>query len=574
MFVNAHAHVFNLQTVLTEEAITILVGRLRRYGVHEAILEGLGDFLWAQLLRPEHLTEEALLRRFLRAITSTAAFRQFADGLAGLPVEVQLLGTAGDALAVDVLRAALDKLSRLLGDDDAATPSVFDLYETLRLVMQPAVVDVADRLLAPLGPDDVLVALMMDIVAVPEQARDRANFLAQLKGTSEAAVLRPGRLLPFVAVNPLRTDHFDHLETAVMRLGFVGVKLYPSLGFDVGSPEIRRVLAYCVEHDVPVLVHATRGGFFRSEATRDFSDPARWRPLLDAFPDLRVCFAHFGGWGGFSGQVPEQAAWADTILALMRAHAGVYTDLSFHVEMMPDAAASAAYFDALRALLADGVAGTRILFGTDGWLVRMRVTEAAYWACFREALSAAEFRQIAAQAPRAFLGLPDAAGRGMRPNVARHVAFLEANRARAGAVPAAWVGTVSDAVFMPVRGTPGWSPNHRAHVLTYQFVRFETSDLPPALRGLTFAGAAPVRLRQLAYYTKDHGDPDLYAQARRATALKLDAFLRHNGAVYEGDYSREDVVRLVDRLLDDGDRTLAEFAAAVDALYLFASELP
>lgn len=412
MHINGHAHIFNLQTVLTEEAIEILVSRLRRYGVHEIVLSGLQDFLWEQLLRPEYLSEDELLRRFLKAVTQTQGYRDFAAAGSTLPIEVKLLGAGVEDIAVDVLKAALDQLSRLLGSGDGAQTSIFDVYQLLRTAMQPEIVDVADRLLAHLGPDDLVVALMMDIVSVPERPRDRNNFLAQLKGTSDAAIGRPGRILPFVAVNTLRPNHYAAMEQAIESLGFVGVKLYPSLGYEVETPAIRAVLKYCVDNDVPVLAHCTSGGFFKSETAREYCNPAHWRDLLTDFPDLRISFAHFGGWGGFSGQIAEQHAWAQVILELMHAHAGVYADLSFHVEMMRGGQAQDHYLVSLRNLLADDVLGSRIIFGTDAWLVQMQVTDEAYWKFFRMYLNEEEFRKISYDAPRAFLGLPDVSGRG------------------------------------------------------------------------------------------------------------------------------------------------------------------
>ncbi|HET7275179.1 MAG TPA: amidohydrolase family protein [Longimicrobiaceae bacterium] len=574
MHINGHAHIFNLQTVLTEEAIEILLSRLKRYGVHEIVLSGLQDFLWEQLLRPEYLTEDEILRRFLESIARTQAFQDLESTGATLPIEVKLLGTGVQDVAVDALKAALDQLSRMFDSGDGTQTSIFDIFQMLRTAMQPKIVDVADRLLANLGPDDLLVALMMDITSRPERARDRNNFLAQIKGTSDAVIGRPGRILPFVAVNSLRSDHYKLMEQAIESLGFVGVKLYPSLGYKVKTPAIRAVLKYCVDHDVPVLAHCTSGGFYKSKTTREYCNPVHWRDLLDEFPGLRVCFAHFGGWGGFSGHDAEQQAWAAVILELMREHPGVYTDLSYHVEMMRGGQVQDTYLDSLRTLLADDLLGSRIIFGTDAWLVQMQVTDEAYWKFFRLYLTEEEFRKISYDAPRAFLGLPDPAGKGMRENIARHVAFLEQHRAEGGAAPAGWVGTVSRAVFTPSRGRPDWSPKNRAHVLTYKYLRYESNDIPDVYHDLKFAGSAPLRLRQLMYFTKDHGDAGLFSQARRATALKLDAFLTHNGASYEGDYVRAAAIQTLDRLLDDGDRTLGELAASVDAIYLFQSELP
>ena len=73
--INGHAHIFNLQTVLTEEAIAIIIGRLRRNGYADFILDGVQALLQEQLLRPEYLSEDELLRRFLAKMAGTAGFK-------------------------------------------------------------------------------------------------------------------------------------------------------------------------------------------------------------------------------------------------------------------------------------------------------------------------------------------------------------------------------------------------------------------------------------------------------------------------------------------------------------------
>jgi predicted TIM-barrel fold metal-dependent hydrolase len=573
MRINGHAHIFNLQTVLSEEALAIMVGRLERLRLHPAVLEAVRRILEDQLRRPEHLVEDELLRRFLGAVGRSSHFQGLLDTSAALPVEVRLLGTDAGSLAVDALKGALDQLSTRLAGRDGSRTTVFDMFETLRLAMQPDIPSVAGRLLVNLGPDDAIVALMMDIVRENEKPRDRQNFLAQLRGTADATLRYPGRVLPFVAVNPTRPDHLAIMRQAVEQMGFVGVKLYPSLGFEVGTPRIAAVLDYCLDADVPVLMHCTATGFFKSKATTDFSHPRHWAALLEKRPGLRVCFAHFGGWGGFSGQDPDQAGWSDVILQLMASHPQVYTDLSYHVDMMTGGEREERYLAGLRDLLADPAYSDRIIFGTDSWLVRLSLPDEVYWRYFETKLGPSLFARIAEAAPRRYLGLPDDQGGGARENIRRHVAWLEQHRTAVGAAPARWVASLSSAVFTPSRTDPHWSPNNRAHVSTYKFFRFDAKQIRPEHVGLGFEGSGKLRLRQLGYWTREHESDALFNQRRQNTAVAMESYLRTNGAGYEGDYDRQSAIDRLFLLLDDGDRTLAEAAAAVDAIFLFPSEL-
>jgi predicted TIM-barrel fold metal-dependent hydrolase len=572
MRINGHAHIFNLQTVLTTEAVTIIADRLRRNEFAKFVADGVKDFLLRQLERPQFLTEDGLLRELLLAIAKKADFKDFLteqSTKAALPIELRLLGTTAETLGVEALRAALNQLSSLLDRHDGTGREIHDLFETLRLAMKPDIVSVADALLEQGANGSGLVALMMDIVATPEPARDRMNFLAQIRGTSDAALARPGRIFPFIAVNPMRGDHFAFMKRALEEQGFVGVKLYPSLGYEVTTPEMHRVVEFCVQNDTPILIHTTAGGFFKSEAATDFSHPRHWVALLRDFPSLRVCFGHCGGWGGFSKRDAAQVPWWDQIVAMMREHPNVYGDLSYHVEMRKTGEDEAEYFSSLKALLADQQLRGRIIFGTDSWLVRLSMSEEAYWKYFEQKLTAAEFTQIAELAPSKFLGL----GTPLAGNMMRHLKWLEARADRVGRTPADWVTGASAVAFKPTFDDPVWSKGNRAHVLLYQFLRFSVKQIPKGLIGKGFVDGATIGLHQLGYFTKGHEPNQLFENRCRENAANLDAFFRAGGAGYEGDRTQPDVLNLLFEIFAAGALTLAQTGSALDSIYLFAEEI-
>ena len=110
-------------------------------------------------------------------------------------------------------------------------------------------------------------------------------------------------------------------------------------------------------------------------------------------------------------------------------------------------------------------------------------------------------------------------------------------------------------------------------MLTYQFLRFEVKQVPAQHHPLRFDGSGKLRLRQLGYWLKEHEDAAIFAQRVGENARNLDVFLRHNGAAYEGDYDTGPARERLAALFGEGDRQLADLAAAVDAIYLFPSEL-
>ena len=80
---------------------------------------------------------------------------------------------------------------------------------------------------------------------------------------------------------------------------------------------------------MPILAHASDGNsFFKDSAWR--GSPWSWRRVLDDYPNLRVCFGHFGhlkGIEGLSGTV-NCIAWAEGFLDLIQNHPNVYADVS------------------------------------------------------------------------------------------------------------------------------------------------------------------------------------------------------------------------------------------------------
>jgi len=274
--VDIHTHVFTIHSILSREAIRIITQRLEDTGfVPDVLAEAIGSLLHDQLERPEYLDEGRLLRKLLQKLTGIDSFnelleKQFSNDL----ISIQL-GEDLDDLAVDALS---DIITRVLDAyPGGGVPwKILDVIEALRLSMQATITDVANDLLRHMDDDGVIVSLMMDIFAAPESASDRKRHMSQIDGAAEAALQRPGRILPFFGVHPERPGHLEELKNAVENKGFVGVKLDLSLGDSVDSEEMRLVYEYSIEEDLPVLLHCGHGGSYRSEDQVQLCDPAQW----------------------------------------------------------------------------------------------------------------------------------------------------------------------------------------------------------------------------------------------------------------------------------------------------------
>lgn len=125
-----------------------------------------------------------------------------------------------------------------------------------------------------------------------------------------------------------------------MRSGyFAGVKLYPPLGFDpwpdgesasdhVEREKVAHLYRFCSERGIPLIAHCSDGGFIVDKKHLGLSTPERWRPVLEAFPALKLCLAHLGEQRDRRLGLFKSRAWRKALFALIDAHENVYTDIS------------------------------------------------------------------------------------------------------------------------------------------------------------------------------------------------------------------------------------------------------
>lgn len=93
----------------------------------------------------------------------------------------------------------------------------------------------------------------------------------------------------FAAMQQDFEDPAAELQRAV-ELGLRGVKLHPDTQkVDMDDPRLMEVYAICEQLGLPVVIHT---GDYRY----DYSHPRRLRRVLEAFPNLVVDAAHYGGW--------------------------------------------------------------------------------------------------------------------------------------------------------------------------------------------------------------------------------------------------------------------------------------
>jgi predicted TIM-barrel fold metal-dependent hydrolase len=255
---------------------------------------------------------------------------------------------------------------------------------------------------------------------------------AQIKDLCDA---RRDVVIPFAAVDPRHDGVVEKTIQLLEAQGFRGIKLYPPTGYHPNDPALRPLYSYAAEHDIPVMTHCSRPASvqYRGEPTERmrtdpltgkplalgrkellsyFTDPDSYVPILEAYPALRICLAHFGGAGDWSAYLNHpwhadgegdraRMSWLAKILDLIRdgKHPNLWTDISYTLF------ADDEYVYLLRVLLSDERVRSRVLFGSDFYVVENAELEERRRAIrVRAVLGEEIFRTIAEVNPKKYLG--------------------------------------------------------------------------------------------------------------------------------------------------------------------------
>lgn len=207
----------------------------------------------------------------------------------------------------------------------------------------------------------------------------------------------------FVAYDPLRQALHDKgsergiaplelVKTAIEKKGFIGVKLYPPMGFrpannvalgrsfpphvlsqlgpgtgHILDEKMKALYAWCQENGVPVMAHTANSNAAGHEYGQR-ANPNLWEPVLKEFPKLRVNFAHFGGFREIGKDKQRDKAWEWSIGKMWQktSDSFVFADISYLSEILAQKDKRQQAMNHLKALK-DGVREStdHIIYGTD-----------------------------------------------------------------------------------------------------------------------------------------------------------------------------------------------------------------
>lgn len=174
--------------------------------------------------------------------------------------------------------------------------------------------------------------VVCSVATSPTQVTSINNFIAESVKNSN------GCMTGFGTVHPLSED----METDVQHLvevGLKGIKIHPDFQlFKLDSPEARSIFENARKYSLPVLIHT---GDYRY----DYSNPDRFIPVIEEFPDVTFIGAHFGGW----------SVWEEASKQLCK-YRNLFVDCSSSLYAMSSEKA----FELVNMYGCD-----RVLFGTD-----------------------------------------------------------------------------------------------------------------------------------------------------------------------------------------------------------------
>ena len=243
--------------------------------------------------------------------------------------------------------------------------------------------------------------------ADPQTATDADRYTPQLK-------FDPARARPLSRpTGPWRASrlHLDEVHRAIDLVrhavelgGFAGVKVYPPSGFlPIGNvwrfgevrgrrldAALRTLYAYCEAQQVPILTHASHSNGF-DDGYDDFAAPTGWALVLEDYPELRICFGHFGHMQGIGNDAAQPSAdsWAERFVALIDKYPHVYADVGCS-KFPVDAGYRSRYLEVLSAILNEPDSDVqskrrrRLMFGTDFWLNALTPNHRQFLDVFRD----------------------------------------------------------------------------------------------------------------------------------------------------------------------------------------------
>lgn len=232
-------------------------------------------------------------------------------------------------------------------------------------------------------------------------------------------------MLPFVHIDPRRSESFDLMRKCIESWDFCGIKIYPNIGYFPYDEALNKMYEYCQQYHLPVISHCSplnpvyfKGSYQelyallkKSKTPVDiqnknkralcayFSFPLNWEYVMTQFPELKICLAHFGSaeqWQIYLNEPETANNWYALVRDMLKKWPQLFADISFTLYNRD-------LFPLLKLLLHHPVLQQKILFGSDYYMVESEATERRFGIDLRAYLGEDFFKYIAHNNPRRFI---------------------------------------------------------------------------------------------------------------------------------------------------------------------------
>jgi predicted TIM-barrel fold metal-dependent hydrolase len=253
------------------------------------------------------------------------------------------------------------------------------------------------------------------------------GYLEQLRQLSDIKKKFQDQVFPFIFIDPRRPNITDLVKEYIEEHSFHGIKMNPTYGYYPFDKRLHNIFKYVEDNKVPVISHCARSwAYYKGEITDDmlthpetgrklkrtwkkkfaenFTHPGNYEYLLRDFPNLKICLAHLGGVDEFkkhsvvSGSKREKENWSSIIIDYIKRYPNVYTDVSYTMH-------DGHLFPTLKEILKDQKVLSRVLYGSDFYMVQQEISESDFHVNLKSSLGEKHYYQIAKDNPQRFLSM-------------------------------------------------------------------------------------------------------------------------------------------------------------------------
>lgn len=260
------------------------------------------------------------------------------------------------------------------------------------------------------------IILPMDMEFSGYDRKPSLSYEQQHLELIEISKKHPNTIIPFMAINPNRHNIFEIVQNFVENKGFRGFKMYPKLGYDPFDFRLHEIYEYAEKNQLPIISHCSQGGVkhedVKEKDINNLTQPVKYIPVLQKYPNLKLCLAHFGGssaWKEYNKNPSVRKSnagfndnWLAQILAMLLSgkYPNLYVDLSYTILDLKENI----YF--IKSFLKNPILKEKILFGSDFYMSEdHKYLEENLFAQCQKLLGKQMFDQIAHTNPKRFLNL-------------------------------------------------------------------------------------------------------------------------------------------------------------------------